>query len=198
MYLVQMNRIYPWIVGGLAGVIVIMILFDKPEPYDTSQWKEAIQRSNDKITVLQQDKQKLARKIAEDSILRHEQSQAYQQDVKIKSAAIAKLKANPRVVYIRESEPVVDSLIVAYDSIVQLKNDRIDELEVSLYELQINMKAVNVNCDQMLEAERDKFKASEELISDLEKQNRKERRKRKLATILIPIVGVGALFLGGL
>lgn len=190
-----MNRVW-FIVFGLTAVIILLLILDKDqEPYDSSAWKEAIQRSNDKITVLQQDKQKLARKIAEDSILRHEQSQAYQQDVKIKSAAIAKLKANPRVVYIRESEPVVDSLIVAYDSIVQLKDDRIDELEVSLDELQINMKAVNVNCDRILEAERDKFKASEELISGLEKQNRKERRKVKLWKVATVVGSVGMFFI---
>lgn len=191
-----MNRVW-FIVFGLTVVIILLLIFDKdPEPYDTSQWKEAIQRSNDKITALQQDKQKLARKIAEDSILRAEERHTFQNAIGSLKTRLQQKRVQIDTLILES--PALRDYVATADSVIQLQAARIDTLEVSLDELQINMKAVNINCDRMLEAERDKFKASEELISDLEKQNRKEKRKRKLATVLIPIVGVGSLFLGGL
>lgn len=181
----------------MALVIIALIVFDRDPPsVDLIPYETAIAIADLKIDSLTKGGAKLAAKIKSDSIKRDKQSKAYQQEVKIKSAAIAKLKANPRVVYIRESEPTIDSLIVAYDSIGELKDRRIDTLEVSLDELQINMKAVNVNCDQMLEAERDKFKASEELISDLEKQVKRSKRGNRRLTAGIVVSAVAGLFLG--
>lgn len=188
-----------YVVIGLVLIIAALILFDKdPEPYDTTQWKQSIQRANDRISNLRTDSLKLASKIIADSVRREKERKAYKNEVKKKSSEIARMKQNPRVVYIRENEPSVDSLLTAMESKDSIQSERIEVLEKDNAELRVDMKTVNDNCAQMLAEERDKFKASQEFISDLEKQNRKEKRKRKLATILIPIVGVGALFLGGL
>lgn len=189
-----MNRFYPWIIGILAGVIIIMILFDKPEPYDSSAWKEAIQRSNDKIATLQVERTKLARKIAEDSILRAEERHTFQN-------AIGSLKTRLQQKRVRIDTLILESpalrdYVATADSVMQLQAARIDTLEVSLDELQINMKAVNVNCDQMLEAERDKFKDSEEFISDLEKQVKRSKRGNRRLTAGIIVSAVAGLFLG--
>lgn len=184
-----------YVVIGLTLIIIALLVFDRDPPsYDSSAWKDSISKANDKIATLQVERTKLARKIAEDSILRAEERHTFQNAIGSLKTRLQQKRIQIDTLILES--PVLRDYVATADSVMQLQAARIDTLEVSLDELQINMKAVNTNCAQMLEAERDKFKASQELISDLKKQVKRSKRGNRRLTAGIVVSAVAGLFLG--
>lgn len=191
-----MKPIY-WVVIALALIIVGMILFDKdPEPVSTQKWKDEITKKEERIKVLQGNLATIREKVKADSLQGVKSKQEYEVKVTSLRSTVAKLKANPIVIKVREENPEIDSLIVAQDSTILAKDERIVALEADIKRVVANMDSFNDTYEGILQAEREKFEAQKEITAAVEKELKKEKRKAKLAKVLIPVVGVGALLLG--
>jgi hypothetical protein len=188
-----------WALIILALAFALYILFDK-DPVDNSEkiqsYEIALKIADQEILNLRSDSTKLSQKIEADSVMQANERKVYKEKVKSQSALISHLKSNPVVIHARDSVPEVDSLLTAMEKQDSLKTARIDTLENNLSELRVDMSAVNDNCSKMLEAERERFQAQKGISEEYSKQVRKERRKKRLATALIPVVGVAGFLLG--
>lgn len=186
-----------WIILALlAGIVILFALWPSTTPDTSEVFKREITSLNNQIETLNQDRAFLRTKI--DSITSHENrsKKLHSQHVAVLNSTIAKLKRNPVVIKIREENPTVDSLVQAQDSTIMLNQVRISGLEHSLFQMQLKTEALQANFDQAMELERAKYDASQKEIERLQKENRKERRKGKLKSILIPVAGAVAFVLG--
>jgi hypothetical protein len=183
----------------LALAFALYILFDK-DPVDNSEkiqsYEIALKIADQEILNLRSDSTKLSQKIEGDSVRQANERKVYKEKVKSQSALISRLKAKPEVIAIREQSVDVDSLLTATEAKDSIQTARIDTLESNLSDLRVDMSAVNDNCSKMLEAERERFQAQKGISEEYSKQVRKERRKKRLATALIPVVGVAGFLLG--
>jgi hypothetical protein len=185
-----------WIIIALLICIAIIISF-WPKPVDNSEpFKREIVTLNSHIETLNQDRAKLRAEIDTIKAQEAKYKQVYETKVKDQSALIAKLKGNPKVITVLKENPEVDSLVHALDSAVMMRDVRIASLEFTQLKMELTITGLTANFEESLKLEREKFALAEQRIADLEKQNRKERRKKKLSQVLIPIVAAGAFLLG--
>jgi hypothetical protein len=194
-----MKDVRTWALIILALAFALYILLDK-DPVDNSEkiqsYEIALKIADQEILNLRSDSTKLSQKIDADSVRQANERKVYKEKVKSQSALISRLKAKPEVITIREQSVDVDSLLTAMEAKDSIQTARIDTLENNLSELRVDMSAVNDNCSKMLEAERERFQAQKGISEEYSKQVRKERRKKRLATALIPVVGVAGFLLG--
>jgi hypothetical protein len=185
-----------WIIIALLICIAVIISF-WPKPVDTSEpYKRSIHEKE--LVILEQSQiiTRLAQKTKADSLKSIKTKQRYDSAAKSESAVISDLKRKPRVIEVIKHEPEVKALVEAQDSLINLQFQRIAVLEGLEFELRQDMSKVIISCEQRFQAQVEKFALAEQRIADLEKQNRKERRKKKLSQVLIPIVAAGAFLLG--
>lgn len=188
-----------WIIIGLAAVIVVMILlWPNVEPQDTQVWKDSIWKSELKIRQLQWLSRELQSQITEDSLQSIKAKEEYEVKVTRLRSTVAKLKASPVVVKVLEENFEVYELVNSQDSVIEVQDNRIMSLETELGKLRVNMVGVTQNFEQQIAAQESRFTASQELSNSLEKDLKKEKRRAKIARVLIPIAFVGGIILGGL
>lgn len=111
-------------------------------------------------------------------------------------ATIAKLKANPKIVEVIKEVPEVSELIQAYDSALLHKDERIRELESELTTSQQLASQAEQNFNATVADYKNLHANMLEQVEYYKKELRKQRRKTRLATVLIPVSGVGAFLLG--
>lgn len=192
-----MKDIKTYLVIGLAVVIVLMLLFDKdPEPNREAeeQLKVALAIADLKIDSLSKSRTKLARKIAEDSILQAEERHTFQN-------AIGSLQTR-----LRQRRDKIDTLILespalrdyaaTADSVIAIQSARIDSLESDKAELRVDVREITSNFEAQLEAMRSKLKATEEIAGVYKSQVRKEKRKVKVWKVATVVGIVGSLWIG--
>lgn len=184
---------YALIIAGI--VIVLLLLFPGSNPPDTEIWKEAIRESEQKIAVLKQDRARLAQKITEDSLQSIKRDSVYRSDIKIKERRISDLKRNPTVIRIREEVPVIDTLILAYDSIVSFQQGRIYDLGKEMEGLRIDLNAVTVNFKAQIQEADNTQKILVGEIEKKQKELKKERRKTRLFQITSVVLPIAVLLL---
>lgn len=183
------------ILALLVGIAVIISLW--PKPVDNSgPFKREIVTLNSHIETLNQDRTKLRAEIDIIKAQEAKSKQVYESKVKDQSVLIAKLKGNPKVITVLKENPEVDSLVHALDSAVMMRDVRIAGLEFTQMKMELTITGLTANFEESLKLEREKFALAEQRIADLEKQNRKERRKSKLKGVLIPVSGAVMFLLG--
>lgn len=181
----------------LLAIIALMFLLQPDhKPIDIEPYRIQIAEQGLRISQLQQDSAKLAQKIKADSLQQAQEKKAYKNTISEKSRQIANLKANPRVIEIRAQEPAIDSLINAMDSLDSIKTERIATLENNLDALRVDIGQLEANFAGLLEAEREKFKVQGEAFEKTLKENRKLRRRAKVAKVLLPVVAGLSLLIG--
>jgi hypothetical protein len=186
-----------YLILGLALVVILLLLFDKdPEPYDTTAFKNTISQKEARIQELQLEFATIAKKIKSDSLQALESKRVYEIKVKDLNSTVAKLKANPKVVEILRDNPIVDSLVVAQDSVIQIQGHRIVGLEHQYWKLSFNVEAITLNCENQLALHAERFEAQKQLSSTYQKQNRRLRRGNKLLKVGVVLGTVGAFLLG--
>jgi hypothetical protein len=183
----------------LLVAIALLISF-WPKPVDTSEpYKRSIHEKE--LVILEQSKiiSYYQQKTKSDSLKSIQTKQRYDSISKRQSAVISDLKRKPRVIEVIKQEPEIKSLVGAQDSLINLQFQRIAVLEGLEFELRQNMSKVIISCEQRFQAQVEKFTLAEQRIADLEKQNRKERRKSRLAKIFLPLsFGLGFILSPGL
>jgi hypothetical protein len=192
-----MKNVSAWFIIGLAIIIVIMaLMWPSPEPADTTIWQREIAAQNEQIAVLSSELNKKAQKFKEDSLRLIKDSMEHKKHVVNLESRISQLKANPRVVYIRQKEPIIDSLITAQDSLVRVSTERVATLEGELFSLRQDMSKVFVDCEKRFQEQLDTEKLYQAENERLAKGVKKERRGKKIAQVAAVIGTVGAFILG--
>jgi hypothetical protein len=184
-------------VGALVLIIVVLLLlWPSYEPPDTTIFKREIAAQNKQIAVLSAELQKKAGKFKSDSLRLAKDSVDHRKHVSKLESRISHLKANTRVVYIREQEPSVDSLITAQDSLIVRSVQRVAALEGEMFALRQDMSKVFTDCESRFQAQLEKEKLTEAENERLAKEVKKEKRGKKWAQIGIVVGTIGAFVLG--
>jgi cell fate (sporulation/competence/biofilm development) regulator YmcA (YheA/YmcA/DUF963 family) len=188
-----------WALIILALAFALYILLDKdPEPSaeKIKTLEVALAIADNEIIRYKKDSVEIHQEMARKEAQQANERKVYKENERKQGALISQLKRNPVVIHVRDSVPEVNELLTAMEKQDSLKTARIDTLESNLSDLRVDMSAVNDNCSKMLEAERERFQAQEGISEEYSKQVRKERRKKRLATALIPVAAVAAFLLG--
>jgi len=173
-----------------------MIIFKGSPETDTQVWKDAIHESEQKIAVLKQDRARLARKITEDSLISIKLDSAYRTDLKIKERRIIDLKRNPTVIRIREEVPVIDTLILAYDSIVSFQQGRIYSLGKELEGLRVDLQDVSKNYESQIVNHEQIYQTLLQKVEEQQKELKKQIRQKRLFQTLTVVGTIGGVLLG--
>jgi hypothetical protein len=188
-----------WALIILAGAFILYILFDKdPIPNESyvKEYESAIQKRDVKIISLEtkhrEDSLKSAQQIAQtrDSLKREQRH-----GVKL-SSNLARLKANPIVIQVRDSIPIIDRLVQSYDSLLESKDDQIELQGRLIVSLEDENKRITGNFLERLELSEQNFQAQKAISDSYKKDLRKERRKVKLFKVIAVVGTVGAFILG--
>jgi hypothetical protein len=197
--LTTMKDIKLWLIVGLTVIIVLLLLFDKDPVQNESYIKEyesTIQRNESTIESLKvkhrEDSLKSAQEITQirDS-LKHEQRHG----VKL-SSNLARLKANPIVIQVRDSIPIIDSLVRSYDSLLASKDDQIELQGRLIVSLEDENKRITDNFLERLELSQQNFDAQKAISDTYQKENKKLRRGNKLLKVGLVVIGVGGFVAG--
>jgi hypothetical protein len=183
-----MKDIKLWLIVGLTVIIVLLLLFDKdPIPNESyvKEYESAIQKRDVKIISLEtkhrEDSLKSAQEITQirDSLKREQR-----RGVKL-SSNLARLKANPIVIQVRDSIPIIDSLVQSYDSLLESKDDQIELQGRLIVSLEDENKRITSNFMERLQLTEDNFIAQKAITDTYKKDNRKLRRGNKVLKVVI-------------
>ena len=186
-----MKPVY-YVIAGLTLIIILLLLFRKtPEPNaEKIKTLEIALAIADQETVrLRKDSVAIHQEMARKEAQQASERTAYQTAIKKKSSEIASLKQNPIVIKVRMETLEIDSWLTVMEKKDSLQTARIDTLESNLAGLRVDMQAVNKNCGDLLQVERERFSAQEALTQEYRAQVRKERRANRW-------LKVGAITLG--
>jgi hypothetical protein len=188
-----------WALIIISGAFILYILFDKdPIPNESyiKEYESTIQRNESTIEGLkvkhQEDSLKSAQEITQtrDSLKREQR-----RGVKL-SSNLARLKANPIVIQVRDSIPIIDSLVQSYDSLLESKDDQIELQGRLIVSLEDENKRITGNFIERLQLTEDNFTAQKAISDSYKKDLRKERRKVKLFKVIAVLGTVGGLLAG--
>jgi hypothetical protein len=197
--LTTMKDIKLWLIVGLTVIIVLLLLFDKDPVQNESYIKEyesTIQRNESTIESLKvkhrEDSLKSAQEVAE---LKAKLSSKVT-EVKKLSSNLARLKANPIVIQVRDSIPIIDSLVQSYDSLLESKDDQIELQGRLIVSLEDENKRITGNFLERLELSQQNFDAQKAISDTYQKENKKLRRGNKLLKVGLVVIGVGGFVAG--
>jgi hypothetical protein len=189
-----MKNVQTYIIIGLAIVIVLLLLFDKDPEVDNSAYHREIAAQNEQIAALTTRLKEKTDKFKSDSVQAIKDSVEHKKHVSKLESRISQLKANKRVVYIREQEPSVDSLITVQDSMIVRSVERVASLEGELFALRQDMSKVFTDCEARFQAQLEKENLHQAENERLAKEVKKERRAKKIFQAL-SVVGPVAVVL---
>lgn len=192
-----MNKnLVPWIVAAVFLVWAIIASTCSGKKPDNS----ALVRENDSLRVvsrtIQRQAEDLARKRVSDSLETTQTKKTYDSTIKVKEARIAYYRSHPKVIEIIKEVPVIDSAFQAYDSVLQVKDERIAELTGELYNCQKLAQQAEVNFNETIRTKNAEIVNVSAQKEQSDKNARKEERKKKFNALLIPVVAVGAFLAG--
>lgn len=185
-----------YLIIALLAIIAALILFDRDPGSDYSEIENKIVIRDSVIHQLSRDNSKLLAKIAADSVSHTKQVQTYKDRDKKLTREIARIKASQVIVHARDSVPEVDELIEAYDSLIEIKDSQIYLQEKYLSDLRLDHGEMRHNFEERLNLQAQSIADQRAIIDDQRKQLRKERRKAKLAKVLVPIAFGAGLLIG--
>lgn len=179
----------------LAGVIAFLILTDKDPPsVDLAPYERAIAI----LEVEKREEQARFKEIIQKSNTRTKKD-SISINVKDKRIRVLEVRASqertPRVDTLIKSDPQLESFVNTQSEIIGELKEEVDTLKSSVeFHIQVNKDLVRSSED--IQATFEKQLISTQALADAyKKENRKERRKRKIATALIPVAAVGMFFL---
>lgn len=189
-----MRDIKFWLIIALVLALVISIL-TRPtkEITDLTPYKTALAIADQQIDSLTRSNRATIKRIQEDSIIQAEERESFK--TKLNAISRRQNTRRPQVLEQIDSLPIVKAFIETQDSVISLQAVRIDTLQNNLSELRINLSQIQNNFLKQIEQHEVKLKSTEALVDAYKKENRSERRKRKIATALIPVAAVGMFLL---
>lgn len=182
----------------LALLLVIGAMwFFWPQPKDPdytvfdAELKKRATRLSELIEDHKQQQERILARFEKDSL----DKVAYRNEIKALKSKIAQRR--PRIDSIIVDSPELKEFISMQDSVIVRQQARIDSLDATVGSLEIDIGKVTDNFMERLKLQSETIDDQKLIIEDQRKQLRKERRNKKIAKILVPVVAVGAFLLGG-
>lgn len=185
-----------WIIIGLCVVIALLLLFDKDPESDNAPLEAKIASREAAIHEMGRNYTALRTKMRQDSILYRDTIVTKQKEIVQQESNIKRLRATPRVVEIVKENPVIDTIFQHYDSLLISKDFIIYSQEKQITQLYVDINEIERNFEHRLQLQSQSLEDYRTLSDEYRKDLRKERRKKRLSTILIPVVAVGAFLAG--
>lgn len=185
-----------WIIIGLCVVIALLLLFDKDPESDNAPLEAKIASREAAIHEMGRNYTALRTKMRQDSILQAETVDSVAKKNVALTSNIKRLRATPRVVEIVKENPVIDTIFQHYDSLLISKDFVIYSQEKQITQLYVDINEIERNFEHRLQLQSQSLEDYRTLSDEYRKDLRKERRKKRLATVLIPIVGGLGFVLG--
>lgn len=190
-----MKTYLPWLLLILV-LGLVYTFWPSPKEPDYSEYEFKIKLREAQIHSLGRDYEKLVLKLEADSVSHKIEVQAYKDMDKKNLAYIANLKANPVVIKVREEVPLIDSAFLAYDSLLESKDQQINLQEKYVSTLQLDIGELSANFEERLKLQSETIADQQSIIQDQRKELRKARRAAR-ATKVVAVVGlVGGFLLG--
>jgi hypothetical protein len=188
-----------WALIIISGAFILYILFDKDPKPDAGK----IQALEMGIAHRDLEVKELKDQRKADS-LAHVQEVALLKDSLMdsrKGAAkternLARLKANPVVIHIRDSVEEIEQAFQAYDSLLASKDEQIEIQGRLIVSLEDENKRITDNFLELLGLSQQNFDAQKAISDTYKKDNRKLRRGNKLLKVGLVVGTVGAFLLG--
>lgn len=195
-----MKSLIPWAVAAIFLILFVVQTCTGPDDEDhvreISKLETKIQAGEDHIRILQQRDNVRLQQQLQDSVRNAEKEKTYLAKEKKWVSQIARIKANPVVIRVREENPEVDSLINKQDSVIQDQRFRLYENGKYITQLQVEMGEIRRDFNEQIALHVQRFENEKAIADNYRDQAMKERKRGKFAKILIPIVAVGAFLAG--
>lgn len=190
-------KLLPWLLL-IIGAGLVYVFWPEPKEPDYSLHEARIAQREQAYHSLSRDYHKLLLKIEADSVSRKIEVQAYKDRDKAKSREIARIKAKPHVVEIIRANPAIDTLLQAYDSLLESKDQQLNLQEKYVSTLQMDIGELKANFEERIALQDSTINDQREIITDLTNRlNKKKTVWQKLAQVGKDILKVGAGFLLG-
>lgn len=171
---------------------------------DTSKQSERELELLNKVTIRDSAIHNLSREAEKEKQERKAEKLAYMdtvrtykdRDKKI-TREIARIKANPVVIKVREEVPLIDSAFHAYDSLLESKDVQISLAEKRITKLEVDITEVEERFEEQLRLMGENVADLKSITEDQRKQLRKIRRQNRLVKVVAVVSAVGGLLLGG-
>jgi chromosome segregation ATPase len=203
-----MRNVQPYIIIALTITIVLLLLFKKSPKSDNEPFERELASRSEQIRVLGLQNQSLIDSIKLIKSKETEEKAVFNAKLEAKNREISKLRTRSTEQR-KEVQPLIDSFpalqahintidstVAALDSANRMKDVRIAGLELTNGKLSLNITALQANFDEAMKLRAEQFALAEAENERLDKEVKKEIRKKKLAQVLIPVVGIGAFLLG--
>lgn len=194
------KNLVPWIVIAILLVfIVVQTCTDNPDEdhvREVSALETKIKIKDDLILEKNKDLAKLRIRIAQEAVLFKDTITIIEKE-KIKlERNLARHRAKPEVIRIVRENPVIDTLIQTYDSIISKRDEQIYLQAKYVSQLQGDLSEVEANFREQIALHVQKFENEKKIADEYRDQAMKERRNGRFAKVLIPISLAAGLVLG--
>lgn len=179
------------------AIVIAFLLLTQPSPVnvDVIEYESRIARRDSTIHELSRKFEMEAYRRRQDSLSHIETMSKAQINQSRSEAIVKRLRANPVIIKVREEVPQVDSLLAAQDSIVSSQAVQLTIQSKYIVKLQGDIGEITADFSKRLKLTQEQFLDQKKIAEEYKKDLRKERRKGKLARVLIPIVGIGMFLL---
>lgn len=186
-----------WLIIGLTVVIILLILF-QPQPAQPSYAEYDRREELRKVENLEllAENTKLRHRIKQDSVSHKIEVKAYKDRDKKLSREIARIKANPIIVKVREEIAEVDIAFQTYDSLLASKDEQIQTQAAYIETLQVDLSKVTDNFLSRMKLQEETIQDLNTITEDQRKQLRKIRRANRWLKVATVVIGVAGL-IGG-
>lgn len=190
------ESIFLGIIILLVGLVIFQICSSPTQEPNTDVWKEALAKKELQIATLESEASQHKEKRRQDSIVYLTAIKGEQNKTRRAEVTVMRLKANPKIIKVREEVKEVDSLIVAMDSVSASLNSQLFLANKFIQTLQIDLGKTQVNFNERIDLEKGKYQDQQQILLQTEVALKKKQRGNKLLRAIAVIGSVGAFILG--
>lgn len=194
------KSLIPWAVAAIFLILFVVQTCTGPIDDDhvraVTELETKIKIKDDLILKKNQDLSRLRIRIAQDSSLFQDTITIIEKENVQLERNLARQRAKPEVIRIVRENPVIDTLIQTYDSIISKRDEQIYVQAKYVSQLQGDLSAVEANFREQIALHVQKFENEKLIADEYRDQAKKERRKGRFAKILIPVALVGGFLAG--
>jgi phosphate uptake regulator len=188
----------PYIIAVLAVIIAVAVTCQGPEDQsaEVSELKAKVARRDQAIHEKTTEYIALRTRMRQDSILLRDTIKIKEKQIVVHESNIKRLRSSPKVIEIVRENPVIDTIFQYYDSVGSAKDMIIYSLTKENQQLYVDVNEIERNFTARLDLQAQNLADEKQVSESYRKQVRKERRMKRLAIVLVPVIAVGAFLLG--
>jgi phosphate uptake regulator len=191
-------KLIPYIITIIAVIIAVAVTCQGPEDQsaEVSELKAKVARRDQAIHEKTTEYIALRTRMRQDSILLRDTIKIKEKQIVVHESNIKRLRSSPKVIEIVRENPVIDTIFQYYDSVGSAKDMIIYSLTKENQQLYVDVNEIERNFTARLDLQAQNLADEKQVSESYRKQVRKERRMKRLAIVLVPVIAVGAFLLG--